>query len=275
MPAIKETTHISETDDAEHDTAADRDIEALKTELVQAASDLENSPPQEVLRWAVERFRPSIVVACSFGGLQTMAVIHMLSEMNLLDDVEVFFNDTGVLFPETHQTRLRAQERYGFRAKRVEPTLAWDDQQRMNKGHLYERGGEGIDKCCDIRKVKPVKEYLAKKDAWITGMRRSHGKTREQVPVVMWDALHGLAKVNPVATMDDSTIEGYVKANAIPYNTLYDRGYKSIGCNTPICTRPVKEGEDPRAGRWAGMGKTECGLHLNESQVKSLDSSKL
>jgi phosphoadenosine phosphosulfate reductase len=106
-------------------------------------------------------------------------------------------------------------------------------------------------------------------------MRRSHSKTRAQVPVVMWDNLHGLVKVNPVAAIDDAALWGYIKANEVPYNALYDQGYPSIGCNTPVCTRPVAEGDDPRSGRWAGLGKTECGIHLDGQQIKSLDGSQL
>ncbi|QNN24398.1 phosphoadenylyl-sulfate reductase [Planctomycetales bacterium ZRK34] len=243
-------------------------------ELAEAAERLESAPPQEILRWAVERHRGRIALACSFG-MQSVVVIDMLAQMDLLRDVEVFYLDTGVLFPETHQTRLKIQAKYKFRAKRVAAELNWEDQQKKFGGHLYDRGVEGVRQCCYIRKVEPTSKYLADKAAWITGMRRTHSKTRAQVPIVMWDNLHSLEKVNPVAAIDDNTLWGYIKANDVPYNALYDQGYPSIGCNTPVCTRPVKEGEDPRSGRWAGLGKTECGIHLDGQQIKSLDGSQL
>jgi len=244
--------------------------------LAEAAERLETAPPHEILRWAVERYRPHISLACSFG-MQSVAIIHMLHEAGLLDDVEVFYLDTGVLFNETHQTRLRIQNRYGFDAVRVAPELSWEQQQEKYGGHLYERGAEGINQCCYIRKVEPMKRYFAESGvrAWITGMRRNHNATRQSVPVVMWDQANDMAKINPVAAMDDATLWGYIKTNNVPYNPLYDQGYSSIGCNTPVCTaRPSSDG-DGRSGRWAGTDKTECGIHVDGKIVTSMDSSQL
>lgn len=257
----------------EDSTLSEQQIQEQVRELEARARELENKSPQEILRWAVERYRPSIALACSFG-MQSVMCIDMLHQMGLLDDVTVFYTDTGVLFPQTHQTRLRVQEKYGFRAIRVAPKLTWKQQQEKFGGHLYERGPEGINQCCYIRKVEPTQNFLADKAAWITGMRRSHAKTRRNIPVVQWDAKHNMVKVNPVAAVDDATAWGYIKANKVPYNPLYDQGYPSIGCNTPVCTRPVKPGEDPRSGRWGGA-KAECGIHLDGHAIKSLDSSKL
>ena len=242
-------------------------------ELAEAAERLEGQAPQEILRWAVEHYRPNLVMACSFG-MQSVVMIDMLHRMDLLGDVEVFYLDTGVLFPETHQTRLRIQERYGFRAVRIATDLSWEEQQEKYGGHLYERGPEGINECCRIRKVEPQRRYLADKAAWISGMRRSHSKTRAAIPVVLWDETNRAVKVNPVATLSDEMIWGYIKAYDVPYNPLYDQGYPSIGCNTPICTQRVKPGDDPRSGRWGGA-KVECGIHLDGNAIKSLDSSKL
>lgn len=243
-------------------------------ELEEAAARLESAAPQEILRWAVEKYRPNLCLACSFG-MQSVACIDMLANMNLLDDVEVFYLDTGVLFAETHQTRLRIQEKYGFRAIKVSADLDWDQQLAQFGGHLYERGKEGVDQCCELRKTIPQRNYLIGKSAWITGMRRSHAKTRASLPVVQWDAVNQMAKINPMAAMDDATVWGYIKMNDVPYNPLYDQGYPSIGCNTSVCTRKVKPGEDPRSGRWAGLGKVECGIHLDGNQIKSLDASQL
>lgn len=244
--------------------------------LRDAAERLEATPPQEILQWAVARYRPDIHLACSFG-MQSVVIIDMLHKLDLLHDVGVFYLDTGVLFSETHQTRLRLQAKYNFEAVRVAPDLSWAEQQRQYGGHLYEQGAEGINKCCFIRKVAPMRKYFKQTGAraWITGMRRSHNATRESVPVALWDDANGLAKINPLAAMDSETLWGYIKANNVPYNPLYDQGYRSIGCNTPVCTQPVREGEDERGGRWAGTGKTECGIHVDGNAIDSMDSSKL
>jgi phosphoadenosine phosphosulfate reductase len=256
---------------AQVDAFADVTDEVDSSEVIDAAAErLEGAPPQEILRWAVQRYRPGIALACSFG-MQSVAIIDMLAQLELLQDVEVFYLDTGVLFEQTHRTRLRIQERYGFQAVRVAPELSWAEQQKKFGGHLYERGPEGIHECCRIRKVEPLRKHLAGKSAWITGMRRSHGKTREEVPVVLWDSVNELVKVNPVAMLDDATLWGYIKANDVPYNPLYDQGYASIGCNTPVCTRPGAG----RSGRWAGSGKVECGIHIDGKAVRSMDSSQL
>jgi len=242
--------------------------------LEHMAEQLETAPPQDILKWAVQRYQPSISLACSFG-MQSVAIIDMLSRADLLHQVEVFYLDTGVLFEETHQTREKMEQRYGFNAVRVAPELTWEQQQEKYGGHLYERGPEGIRQCCHIRKVEPMKRYLMNKHAWITGMRRHHAKTRTELPVVMWDSANEMAKINPFAALDEDTLWGYIKAHEVPYNPLYDQGYASIGCNTPVCTQPVAEGEDARAGRWAGTGKVECGIHVDGKVIKSLDSAAL
>ncbi len=250
----------------------DSAIHAEQAVLAAASERLETAPPQEILAWAVERYGPRITLACSFG-MQSVVILHMLHDLGLLDQVEVFYLDTGVLFNETHQTRLRIQNKYHFEATRVAPKLTWHQQQNKYDGHLYERGPEGISACCYIRKVEPMRRYLAESghQAWITGMRRSHSSNRKVVPVALWDQVNGLAKINPAAAMDDPTLWGYIKANEVPYNPLYDQGYSSIGCNTPVCT---VRGEG-RGGRWAGTGKTECGIHVDGAIIKSMDSSSL
>ncbi len=260
------------------DTIVEQEHEAAAAErdakLAAVAGQLDEAPPQDILRWVLDHHPGTTSLACSFG-MQSVVLLHMLHEMNRLDEVEVFYLDTGVLFQETHQTRLRIQAKYSFQAVRVAPELTWEEQQAKYGGHLYERGADGVNQCCAIRKVEPMRNYLADRGAWITGMRRRHNDTRNRLPVVLWDQANNLVKVNPVAALDDATLWGYIKANDVPYNPLYDQGYGSIGCNTPVCTRPIKPGEDPRAGRWAGMGKTECGIHVDGRSVRSLDSSQL
>jgi phosphoadenosine phosphosulfate reductase len=242
--------------------------------LAEVATRLENASPAEILADALERYPERLVMACSFG-MQSSVVLDVLSKLGAIDRVDAFYLDTGVLFPQTHQTRLRMQERYGARVVRVASDMTWKKQQVEFGGHLYERGLDGINECCRIRKVEPQRKYLADKAAWITGMRRTHNKERASVPVVLWDAANGLAKYNPLALWDDDRVWAYIEENDVPYNALYDQGYPSIGCKTPQCTRKVKEGDDPRSGRWADVEKTECGINLDGNAIKSLGSSKL
>jgi phosphoadenosine phosphosulfate reductase len=256
--------------------ATARDTDPEQAALEAAARELEDAAPQRILQWAVDRYRGRIALACSFG-MQSVALIDMLARADLLADVEVFYLDTGVLFAQTHQTRLRIQARYGFEAVRVAPELSWEDQQARYDGHLHERGAEGVTSCCFLRKVQPMRRYFQRRGlgAWITGMRRSHSSRRDAVPVAMWDRVNMLAKFNPVAAMDTPTLWAYIKAHDVPYNPLYDQGYSSIGCDTPICTRPVAAGADGRDGRWVGTDKTECGIHVDGAIIRSMDSSKL
>ena len=241
--------------------------------LEAAAADLEAAPPQDILRWAIERYAPNIALACSFG-MQSVAIIDMLHQARFLDRVEVFYLDTGVLFTETHQTRMRIQERYGFEAVRVAAARTWDEQKAEYGGFLHDRGAEGVSACCFLRKVQPMRQYFKDRGltAWITGMRRNHSSRRKQVPVTMWDQVNAVAKINPVAAFDDATLWGYIRANKVPYNPLYDHGYASIGCDTPVCTQPADNGRD---GRWAGTGKTECGIHLDGNIIQSMNGSSL
>lgn len=250
------------------------DAEREAENLAQVAARLEKSHPSEILADALGRYPEGLVVACSFG-MQSSVIVDLLHKLDALQQVEVFYLDTGVLFPQTHQTRLRIQERYGFRAVRVASPMSWAQQQVEFKGHLYERGLEGVNECCRIRKVEPQRKYLADKAAWVAGLRRSHSKARADIPVVLWDAVNGLAKYNPLALWDDQKVWDYIRENDVPYNPLYDQGYPSIGCQTPVCTQKVAEGADARSGRWVGVEKTECGINLDGNAIRSLGSSEL
>ena len=117
----------------------------------------------------------------------------------------------------------------------------------------------GTERCCELRKVRPLFDHLGGRQAWITGLKRVDAPTRAAAPIVSWDTEHGLVKINPLATWTDEDIAAYEADHGLPVHPLMTRGYRSIGC-APT-TRPVAVGEDPRAGRWAGTGKTECGLH--------------
>lgn len=227
--------------------------ELTPEELARISARFEGRPPQEALRWAVERFAPDIALACSFG-VEDVALVDMLAEVD--GSVRVFYLDTGLLFPETYDVRDRVVERYGARLVRAVPAISVEDQASLYGDELWARNAN---LCCDIRKVQPLTTVLGSLRAWITGIRRDQALTRANTPIVGWDQKFGLVKVNPLAAWTSADVWKYVAERDVPYNVLHDQGYPSIGC-VP-CTRQVTPGEDPRAGRWSGSDKTECGLH--------------
>ncbi|HMB89222.1 MAG TPA: phosphoadenylyl-sulfate reductase, partial [Rhodothermales bacterium] len=116
------------------------------------------------------------------------------------------------------------------------------------------------DHCCALRKTLPLRRFLADKRAWITGLRRDQSPARAATGFAEWDATNGLVKLNPLAAWTEDLVWQYIHFHDLPYNRLHDKGYPSLGCMP--CTRAVRPGEDPRAGRWPGFAKTECGIHL-------------
>ncbi|MFQ5878444.1 MAG: phosphoadenylyl-sulfate reductase [Acidobacteriota bacterium] len=211
--------------------------------------------PQEVLRWGIETFRGGITLACSFGA-EDVALVDMVARID--PSVPIFYLDTGYLFPETLEVRDRIVERYGIRPMAVRPRLSIERQADMHGPDLYARRP---DLCCTIRKVEPLRRHLEQFRAWITGIRRDQAPTRANARTVEWDRIFGLVKLNPLAPWRSEQVWAYIRSHDVPYNVLHERDYPSIGCWP--CTRPVRPGEDPRAGRWADFPKQECGLHAD------------
>jgi phosphoadenosine phosphosulfate reductase len=214
--------------------------------------DFEAMSAEELLRWAYGEFGKRLCLTCSWQR-QSSALVHMVSELGL--DLDVVELDTLVLFPETYETRDRLVERYGLTLKSFQPI---DPPDR-----LWERD---VDRCCHIRKVEPLERALAGYDAWITGIRREQSPSRAGAQKVEWSERYGVWKIQPLVDWSSKRVDAYLAVNEIPYNPLHDRGYPSIGC-VP-CTRPVRKGEDERAGRWAGSDKLECGIHVNAPLIK-------
>lgn len=222
-------------------------------ELQVWAYRLEAKSPQEVLVKAVEHYGASLVLASSFGA-EDVVLIDMLQK--LAPTIPVFYLDTDKHFTETYATRDKLQERYGTSFIQVLPELTLAEQAEKHGDKLWEREPN---LCCQIRKVEPLQRILSEYQAWITGIRRQQSPTRAHAKKVEWDEKFNLVKFNPLADWTDAQVWEYIHANDVPYNPLHDRNYPSIGCH--VCTRPVLPGQDPRAGRWAGFEKTECGLH--------------
>jgi phosphoadenosine phosphosulfate reductase len=243
----------SEEEDANDTEAAMID---LLQEIEVQQDEAERSTAEELLRWASDRFGSRVAIASSFGG---DAVVLIDIAARNVKNLRVFTLDTDFLFPETYELIERVQHKYGIQVERTRPSLSAPQQAALYGEALWSRKPN---LCCQIRKVDPLKAKVAELDAWVSGIRRDQTPSRAEAKKLEWDAHFGLVKLNPLADWSTEEIWDYVRANDLPYNALHDRNYPSVGCTH--CTRPVQIGEDPRAGRWVGFQKTECGLHAKE-----------
>lgn len=211
------------------------------------------SSAREVIAWVAQNFETSdVAVACSMADAVLPALV-----ADQMPGVDVLFLDTGYHFAETLGTRDMVQESLDVNVVDLTPELSVEEQDKAYGKDLF---GTDPAACCRMRKVEPLNKALTGYKLWFTGVRREEAPTRTQTPLVTWDETHGLIKVNPMAPWSFDDLVDYANEHKVPVNMLLTNGYPSIGCQP--CTRPVAEGEDPRAGRWAGQSKTECGIHL-------------
>ena len=231
--------------------AAQRSATELRQLTGWAGQALKDAAAPEILRWAADTFGNRLCVTASMADA---VVAHLASRA--LPGVDVLFIDTGYHFPETIGTRDAVAALYDVNLITLAPAQSVAEQDAAHGPRLHDRDP---DRCCALRKVKPLAEGLAKYDAWITGLRRDESPTRAGTPVVDWDAIRGKVKIAPIARWTQEDVAAYVAEHSVIVNPLLADGYASIGCAP--CTRRVAPGEDARAGRWAGRAKTECGLH--------------
>jgi phosphoadenosine phosphosulfate reductase len=225
----------------------------VKPSLDQIRISAESWNPEQVLAWAFETYGDKVAIATGFG-VEGMALLDIASRVN--PEVKVFTGDTEFLFPETYDLIDRVEEKYGIKIERLYSQLTPEDQAAEFGPKLWARDP---DQCCALRKVEPLRRKLATLDAWVTAIRRGQTSERAAVRKVDWDEKFNLMKISPLADWTRELVWNYVVRHDVPYNPLHDRNYPSIGCTH--CTRAVLPGEDPRAGRWSGFRKTECGLH--------------
>ncbi len=228
-----------------------REVTTDGAALVAAVGDDVVEQARVALRWARDVFRDRLVVASSMGD---EVLVHLASTS--AEGVDVLFLDTGYHFAETIGTRDAVAATYDVNVRTLLPLLTKDEQAQQHGPDLF---ASDPDLCCAIRKVEPLERGLADYDAWVTGMRREDAPTRSDIDVVGWDAKRDMVKLNPLAAWTHDDVERYSADQGVLMNPLRQIGYVSIGCEP--CTRPVAAGEDPRAGRWSGNAKTECGLH--------------
>ncbi|OGV70459.1 MAG: phosphoadenosine phosphosulfate reductase [Lentisphaerae bacterium RIFOXYA12_FULL_48_11] len=223
---------------------------------------------QNLLQWAIKEFQPEIALACSFS-IEDITIAHMLTKN--AENTRVFALDTGRLNEETYQCANILQHKLGIRIDWYFPRNELVEQMENDKGvFAFRESIKARHVCCRIRKVEPLSRALSNLKAWITGLRREQSVTRNKLEQVEKDGLHGgIIKINPLADWKTEDVWAYIKQNNLPYNRLYDLGYKSIGCAP--CTREVKPGEEERAGRWwwEDHEHKECGLHVGNHVVQT------
>jgi phosphoadenosine phosphosulfate reductase len=224
-------------------------------ELDRESSQLESATPQEILRWAVDRFAPLFTMATAFGP-EGMTIIHMLAQ--IAPETPIFNLETGYQFKETLELREKVKEKYGIEIEYKYPETSVQEYEAANGGPLYKTNPN---QCCFDRKLKVLHEAARGQYAWASAIRRDQSSDRAKAPIVGWDRKFQLVKISPLANWSKKEVWSLISSEGIPYNPLHDLGYPSVGCWP--CTRAVTPGEDERAGRWSGFQKTECGLHTS------------
>ncbi len=230
---------------------AGRSIDELKSIVSHVGAELELAPAEDIIEWAVATFGPRF---CVTSSMSDSVLAHIASRVS--PGVDVVFLDTGYHFAETIGTRDAVAATLPVRLIDITPVQSVAEQDAAYGKDLHLRDP---DLCCQLRKVQPLADGLREYDAWATGLRRAETHNRVIAPVVGWDENKQKVKVSPLARWSDEDVDTYIVENSILVNPLQYDGYPSIGCWP--CTRQVAPGEDPRSGRWAGTGKTECGIH--------------
>ena len=232
-------------------TATLRSTGELAAIADRGARELADAPAEEILRWAAGKFGNAFAVA---GSMQDNVLVHVAS--TVIPGVDVLFLDTGYHFVETIGTADAIEAVYPVTLRRLLPLQTVAEQDAEHGKDLFARDP---DLCCALRKVAPLNRALRGYEAWATGMRRAESATRANTPVVEFDAKRGKVRVAPLAAWSDDDVAHYIEQNNVLVNPLLSDEYPSIGCEP--CTRKVLPGQDSRAGRWAGLTKTECGIN--------------
>jgi phosphoadenosine phosphosulfate reductase len=218
--------------------------------------------PQRIVEWAVKEFGDSLVMSSSFGA-ESAVLIHLAARV--MPRIKIIMVDTGYLFPQTFEFMESLRKRFDLNV--------WIYRTRNDPIRYLQIAGEDdpknrkdIERCCGVNKNEPFDRALRELSprAWMRGIRGAQADTRAARKIVEWSPRANCYVISPLLNWEDGQVHAYMKQHDLPYHPLYEAGYKSIGCNPLSCTRPVMPGEDPRAGRWAGTGKTECGLHLEQ-----------
>ena len=227
-------------------------------DIKEKSTELESKSAEEIVRWAMETYRPEIALSTSFGT-GSAVLLHMVSQTD--PKTPVLFLETGFHFKETLEYRDQLVKLLSLNVRNLRRDVPEKEFFRELGPKPFEKNP---DECCRINKVEPLKKELAGLKAWISGVRRSQAHTRKVMQVLeAYD--DGVVKVNPLITWSSKDIFDYMKRHNLPEHPLFQKGYTSIGCEP--CTRAVLTGEGERAGRWSNIEKTECGIHTFMKQA--------
>ncbi|GFG76482.1 phosphoadenylyl-sulfate reductase [Mycobacterium botniense] len=227
----------------------------LRKLAARGAAELDGASATDLLRWTDETFGESYVVACN---MQDAVLVDLAAKVR--PGVQVLYIDTGNEFAETLGMRDAVEATYDIRLLTIHPEPS---VLELGTSLCY----TDPDECCRLRKVVPLSKALQRFSAWVTGLRRVDAPTRANAPLISFDELFKLVKVNPLAAWSDQDMADYIAENQVLVNPLVAEGYPSIGCQ-PMTSKPA-EGADPRSGRWAGFNKTECGIHVQPTTSSS------
>jgi phosphoadenosine phosphosulfate reductase len=243
----------------------------MSTEAVKLCGELERFTPEQVLRSMVERHGDRIALASSLGAEDQVLTDLLLS---ITPQARIFVLDTGRLPQETYRVMEETRRKYNFNYEIYCPdTAALEEMERRFGPDLFYESIELRKKCCEVRKIGPLRRVLKTVDVWITGLRREQAVTRSAIEICEWDETNQLLKLNPLAAWTTEQVWHYIREHQVPYNALHDRNYPSIGCAP--CTRAIQPGEDLRAGRWwwEAPEHKECGLHYRDGKLTRVSES--
>lgn len=233
---------------------------STRQELSRYRNELSGKSAEDVISWATNTFPDGkLLLATSFGA-EDQVITEMAARFR--EKVRIFTLDTGRMFEETYDTMQRTIDHFKIRCEVYAPDK--EELERMMTEHGPNPFFESVEKrktCCQIRKLNPLRRALHGASAWICGLRRGQAVTRMEIQLIDWDEVYGLYKICPLCDWSEDDVWAYIRKKNIPYNTLHDRGFPSVGCSP--CTRAIKSGEDVRAGRWwwENPEHRECGLH--------------
>jgi phosphoadenosine phosphosulfate reductase len=233
--------------------------ENLKVIIEKLSEQFKQSSAEVVLDYFLNNYKGKVLQATSMGP-EDQVITHMI--MALDKDTRIITLDTGRLFEETYDLIARTTHHFNKKIEIFFPDYKKVEGMVNEKGiNLFYESIENRKLCCGIRKSEPLKRALKGMDVWICGLRKDQTVTRFYNKIVEWDEQYGLLKINPLINWTEKQVWQYIRTNKIPYNTLHDKGFPSIGCQP--CTRAVQPDEDPRSGRWwwENEEKKECGLH--------------
>ena len=219
----------------------------------------QDKSPEEVLRFFLEKYKGKIALSSSLG-IEDQVLTDLVAKVD--KDTRIFTLDTGRLFPETYSLIERTNSKYDIKLEVFFPDHTEVEKMVKAEGvNLFYNGIDQRKRCCQVRKLEPLKRAFAGLDVWICGLRRDQSVTRQAVQMVEWDEGNQLIKLNPLINFSEQEVWDYIKQHQVPYNKLHDKGFPSIGCQP--CTRAIEPGEDIRAGRWwwENPDQKECGLH--------------